>query len=881
MAFDAGSVVGTIILRYDEAVKALKAVQQQTQRSMGQMNKFVQDHQAQIRGLGLAMAGAGAGALLMTRSFLSAAGQMERYEAQFRVLTGSAKAAQERLKELVDFAAKTPFDLPGIIEADIMVQAMRLSLGSISETMTVFGDTAAAMNQPMIRVIATLAKLKAGMFETEQVAVNLGLVKEDFAALGVEFTKTGEVINRQALFPAAIKLIERFRGTMEETSKTLEGRLSNLRDSFFQLQVAIGEGLLPEGKDLIEQLTETIDTIGIWVRENPKLTQSIATMTAKVGLLATAIGGILLILPQLMAGIAAVVTILTGPAGIVIALTIAIASIWAMQKASEALADSMDKVARVRMLGPIAQTPEVLRAAEALEKLTAAQAALAAGPVYRGTTNMLRRAVDAARREYEDALKAAGKAVDDYTAKVAAVAPVTDNAGGATKEFKTRVDEAREAVKQLQKELSLLAKGTPAYVAATADLAEAQKVLHALLVAGVDAWAGYELALENVDAMWKRMIDTVITATDVYKRFYVDAIAPGMENISDLFEDLVNTTEDMWRRMEDGADAVDRAVREHLTKGIEDAIEVAQRLSLVFAGMMFGAPGVGITAQALGLESLPAAAEETATNIIDTYGTMWERIQAQWAEGLGRLVSSLNSFKDAVNAIAGMVKQALLEMISREMVEEIQQRITEAVQIRRQEEANAAFGQQLAGQQAATQLTGAMNAWTAAATALPGPLGQWVGASLQAVAAAGVEVKTAVSNATTAATNVGAATLAQAAAVTNAAAGTLMGTASAGMIAAAATMASAAAVMAGASFLIPGLQHGGIVTRPTVAMIGERGPEAVIPLTGPRAAFGAGVGPVYVTVSVDNLDDRGLRRLSQRLTDSLGDEISWYGRRMQ
>ena len=108
-----------------------------------------------------------------------------------------------------------------------------------------------------------------------------------------------------------------------------------------------------------------------------------------------------------------------------------------------------------------------------------------------------------------------------------------------------------------------------------------------------------------------------------------------------------------------------------------------------------------------------------------------------------------------------------------------------------------------------------------------------------------------------------------------------MGTASAGMIAAAATMATAAAVMAGASFLIPGLQHGGIVTRPTVAMIGERGPEAVIPLTGSAAALGGSVGPVYVTVSVDNLDDRGLRRLSQRLTDSLGDEISWYARRMQ
>jgi len=44
---------------------------------------------------------------------------------------------------------------------------------------------------------------------------------------------------------------------------------------------------------------------------------------------------------------------------------------------------------------------------------------------------------------------------------------------------------------------------------------------------------------------------------------------------------------------------------------------------------------------------------------------------------------------------------------------------------------------------------------------------------------------------------------------------------------------------------IPGLQSGGIVTRPTLALIGERGPEAVVPLSrsGP-------LGPVSVTINV-------------------------------
>jgi hypothetical protein len=46
---------------------------------------------------------------------------------------------------------------------------------------------------------------------------------------------------------------------------------------------------------------------------------------------------------------------------------------------------------------------------------------------------------------------------------------------------------------------------------------------------------------------------------------------------------------------------------------------------------------------------------------------------------------------------------------------------------------------------------------------------------------------------------------------------------------------------------IPMLANGGIVTSPTLALIGERGPEAVIPLSGPNA--GAGMGGMNITIN--------------------------------
>jgi len=92
-------------------------------------------------------------------------------------------------------------------------------------------------------------------------------------------------------------------------------------------------------------------------------------------------------------------------------------------------------------------------------------------------------------------------------------------------------------------------------------------------------------------------------------------------------------------------------------------------------------------------------------------------------------------------------------------------------------------------------------------------------------------------------------------------------------------------------FSLPFLQHGGIVTQPTMAMIGESGPEAVIPLTqtmaasvsplaSPALAFaGAAAGPglggvmienLTVELSADALDAVGVERLGDRLVGPLG-----------
>ena len=69
---------------------------------------------------------------------------------------------------------------------------------------------------------------------------------------------------------------------------------------------------------------------------------------------------------------------------------------------------------------------------------------------------------------------------------------------------------------------------------------------------------------------------------------------------------------------------------------------------------------------------------------------------------------------------------------------------------------------------------------------------------------------------------------------------------------------------------IPMLANGGIVTGPTLALIGERGPEAVIPLSGPNA--GRGMGSVNITVQTGVGDPVAIGK-------AVSDALNAYNRR--
>lgn len=110
-------------------------------------------------------------------------------------------------------------------------------------------------------------------------------------------------------------------GQADAFSKTLTGSTEALSETFGDLVEEIGGVLIPILTKLVEFITPVIEKVVAWVREHPKLTEAIVITAGVIGLLATGLGALLLILPMVTTGLAtfaAVFGVALGPVLLVI-----------------------------------------------------------------------------------------------------------------------------------------------------------------------------------------------------------------------------------------------------------------------------------------------------------------------------------------------------------------------------------------------------------------------------------------------------------------------------------------------------------------------------------------------------------------------------------
>nr|DAQ05527.1 MAG TPA: tail tape measure protein [Caudoviricetes sp.] len=219
------------------------------------------------------------------KAAVSAAAQIEKYNATLETMLGSKSAARDRMQEYMRIAKTTPFELTEVVEAGNQLQA----LGRYSEdTLTMLGDLAAASGKPFEQVMGAYAKMASGQ---KGIAVDmfrdLLITTDDWAkATGKGKAASGEMLaTTEELLQALPKVMKSkgFFGLMAKQSETTEGKIANLEDALFSLRSSVGERLTPTVKGVVGAMEGWVSSMDRAIRI--PIEQKIAAEQAQLNIL--------------------------------------------------------------------------------------------------------------------------------------------------------------------------------------------------------------------------------------------------------------------------------------------------------------------------------------------------------------------------------------------------------------------------------------------------------------------------------------------------------------------------------------------------------------------------------------------------------------------
>ncbi|AUR85552.1 coil containing protein [Vibrio phage 1.076.O._10N.286.51.B7] len=198
---------------------------------------------------------------ILSGKIVSVQREFDRLNAAIKTSTGSAEKAAVAFSAIEKFAAETPYALAQSVEA--FTKLVNFGLTPSERALRSFGDTAAAMGKDLTQMIEAVADAATGEFERLKEfgikASNQGDVIK-FTFRGV----TNSVKNNAAdIEEYLIKMGEtNFGGAMAERMDTLDGKLSNLADSWDALLRAINaQGVGDIMEESVEQAIRSVQDL--------------------------------------------------------------------------------------------------------------------------------------------------------------------------------------------------------------------------------------------------------------------------------------------------------------------------------------------------------------------------------------------------------------------------------------------------------------------------------------------------------------------------------------------------------------------------------------------------------------------------------------------
>lgn len=196
--------------------------------------------------------------------------QIEKYTTGFTNMLGSAQAAQEAMQAIQEDAARTPFDVASLTQANQLLISAGENAAYSRKVINALGDAVSATgggNAELSRMAANLQQIanvgKAATIDIKQFAyagINIYQILADYTGKSVQEVQS-MTISYDLLSQALIAASEeggRYYNAMDTQSQTMNGRISTLKDNVSQLAGLLTGNLTSALGGVISKLNEMV-----------------------------------------------------------------------------------------------------------------------------------------------------------------------------------------------------------------------------------------------------------------------------------------------------------------------------------------------------------------------------------------------------------------------------------------------------------------------------------------------------------------------------------------------------------------------------------------------------------------------------------------------
>ena len=206
---------------------------------------------------------------------IQSAAQMKQYEIAFTTMLNSADQGKKMLQDLKQFAASTPFDVPGVVSAGQQLMAFGFQAQEIIPMLTSLGDAAAGLGKGSAGVgqiayamgqMRTSGTLKTqDMMQLTNAGINAWQMLADASGKTImeikDLTEKGAIDSAAAVEIIVAGMNAKFGGMMQKTSTEVAGLLANIEETAENTAATVGEYMI-KAFDVKGVLTDVSDALG-------------------------------------------------------------------------------------------------------------------------------------------------------------------------------------------------------------------------------------------------------------------------------------------------------------------------------------------------------------------------------------------------------------------------------------------------------------------------------------------------------------------------------------------------------------------------------------------------------------------------------------------